>query len=60
MNVMRFLGRFLDDGRLGPVAAVVILMVVTTLAVFLLPQWHLDEIVFFTPTSVHSPNVVMK
>ena len=50
---MRFLGRFLDDGRLGPVAAVVI-FVVAPLSVSLLPKRHFDELVFFTSTSVHT------
>ena len=50
---MRFLGRFLDDGRLGPVSAVVI-FVVAPLSVSLLPKRHFDELVFFTSTSVHT------
>ena len=63
-NVMRFLGRFLDDGRLGVVVAAVaiVIFVVALLAVLLLPQRHVGECVFFaftiTSTLDHTPNVV--
>ena len=64
MNVMRFLGRFLDDGRLGVVvAAVVVFVVAPPLAVLLLPQRHVGEFFLLRihnhiNTSVHTPNVV--
>ena len=58
---MRFLGRFLDDGRLGVVVAAVVIFVVAPLAVLLLPQRHVGEFFLLRihiNTSVHTPNVV--